>query len=174
MKTQKSKKPKKKRNNNPRVDTPRLDREFKTYVLWKSLPPLLKNEIEKRPEIYKNTGFGDNIVIEQLLKIRTQRDFAKTFNLAEDTLSEWNKTIDKRDLLADYRNWAKHLTQNLLMAMYNKGVKYGDPYRVELWLKAIHGWSDKQVVEVEAGKTLADLMREDMQAIRNAKDNNKK
>ena len=144
------------------------DREFKLYVLWKSLPPLLRVELDKRPDMWKNTGFGDNPVIHDLLKMNTQGDFARAFDVDQQTLSQWNKVIEQRDLLGDYRKWAKHLTHNLLMAMYNKGIKYGDPYRVELWLKAVHGWKETATLELEAGQTLADIMKMSLKAKRNA------
>lgn len=149
-------------------ENPIRDKEFKLYVLWKSLPPLLRNELEKKPELWKQTGFGDNPIIHELLKMKSQGEFAKAFDVRQETLSEWNKTIESRDLLADYRKWAKHLTHNLLMAMYNKGIKYGDPYRVELWLKTIHGWKETAVLEHEAGNSLAEIMKNSLKAKRNA------
>lgn len=138
---------------------PTKEKEFKLYVLWKSLPPLLRNELEQKPALWQKTGFGDNPVIEELLKIKTQGEFAKKFSLSTDTLAVWNHTIESRDLLGDYRKWAKHLTHNLLMAMYHKGIKYGDAHRVELWLKAVHNWSEKNPAAEQLGQTLADLMK---------------
>lgn len=150
-------------------DNPKKEKEFKLYVLWKSLPPLLRNELEKKPDLWKQTGFGENPIIEELLKIKTQGEFAIKFEVSPDTVSDWNKTIMHRDLLGDYRQWAKMLTSNLLMAMYHKGIKYGDPHRIELWLKSIHGWTEKQQVEVEAGQSLADIIKNSLAAKRDAK-----
>lgn len=132
--------------------------EFKLYVLWKSLPPILLKQVQEDPDLYEKTGFGENPVIKKLFTLRTQNDFAKEYKIDINTLSDWNKKIELRDPLADIRRWAKLLTRNMLMAMYNKGLKYGDSYRVELWLKAIHGWSDKSTVEL-TGATLADVIK---------------
>jgi hypothetical protein len=153
---------------------PNRDKEFKMYVLWKSLPPLLRNELHKNPAIWKQTGFGDNPVIEELLKLKTQQEFADAFGVSKDTLSIWNNTIERRDLLGDFRLWAKHLTHNLLMSMYNKGIKYGDPYRVELWLKSIHGWKETTEVEVNVGTTLADVMKNTLKKHRHAQNKDTK
>lgn len=158
MKKQKEKKPKKLKKTKKIPDEPSRDKEFKLYVLWKSLPPLLRSELIEKPALWAKTGFGDNPVINELLLIKNQGEFAKKFGLSPDTLTKWNGLIEKRDMLSDFRKWAQQLTSNLLMSMYNKGIKYGDPYRVELWLKSIHQWTDK--VEVEHNVTnLADLMK---------------
>ena len=165
---QKKKKPKKSKKSVERAPAkPTRDKEFKLYVLWKSLPPLLRNELDQKPALWAKTGFGDNPVIERLLKIKTQTEFAKIFDLSIDTLVYWNHTIEQRDMLGDYRKWAKHLTHNLLMAMYNKGIKYGDPHRVELWLKAVHNWSEKNPAAEQLGQTLADLMKNTLKKYKN-------
>lgn len=164
----KSNNPKKKKKSHAAPEDPRKEKEFKLYVLWKSLPPLLRNELEKKPELWKNTGFGDNPVIEKLLQLKTQKEFAAFAGVGQETLSEWNKTIENRDLLADFRKWAKHLSHNLVMAMYNKAVKYGDPYRIELWFKLVHGWNEKLEIEHNVGDTLADIMKKGLKQKRDA------
>jgi len=147
--------------NTSKNDTLVLQREFDMYCIWKSLPPMIispnKGTVD---EVLEQLRIDDPILIE-LAKLRTQGDFARHFNVSPDTLTDWNKLINKRDTLADIRVWAKRLSKNVILSMYNNAMKsdskaYKDR---ENFLKVIEGWSDKLDVKHEAGETLADILR---------------
>lgn len=111
-------------------------------------------------EVLEQLRIDDPILIE-LAKLRTQGDFAKHFNVSPDTLTDWNKLINKRDTLADIRVWAKRLSKNVILSMYNNAMKsdskaYKDR---ENFLKVINQWSDKLDVKHDVGDTLADILR---------------
>lgn len=137
------------------------EREFEMYCLWKSLPPMIispnKGTVD---EVLKNLSIDDEIITE-LARIKTQTDFSKMYNVEKSTLTEWNKKINKRDTLSDIRVWAKRLSKNVVLSMYNNAMKsdtkgYKDR---ENFLKVIEGWSDKLDVKHDAGDTLADILR---------------
>lgn len=121
--------------------------EFNTFLLWKSLPSLLRDfnytELEK-------LGFQDPVVME-LLRIRWQKDFAERFKVDEATLSLWNEKIEKEDLL-DYKGWAKGLSRNVLLALYRKAVKEGTAAEAKLFLQVVEDWREKAEVGVNIGK----------------------
>ena len=109
--------------NTSKNDTLVLQREFDMYCIWKSLPPMIispnKGTVD---EVLEQLRIDDPILIE-LAKLRTQGDFAKHFNVSPDTLTDWNKLINKRDTLADIRVWAKRLSKNVILSMYNNAMK---------------------------------------------------
>jgi len=115
--------------------------EFKTYILWKSLPALLKGkpmiELEK-------LGIKDEIVLE-LLNLKTQTEFAEKYNIKDlGTLSDWNKKIEEEELLKNsIKFWAKKLTPNVIAGFYKKAVSEGDAARVKLWHQLIEDWEEK-------------------------------
>lgn len=127
------------------VQNPRLKREFQTYVLWSSLPSLLRDLSDSDLEKF---GFHDPLVI-QLLRIRWQYEFANTFNVSMDQLTEWNRKIEAEGL-ADYKAWTRGLTRNVIMALYKTIIKEGKAAEVKLWLQAVEGWSEKTRLGVES------------------------
>ena len=44
-----------------------------------------------------------------LMQFKSQKILPKHFNVSEDALTDWNKKLASRDLLADSRVWAKRL-----------------------------------------------------------------
>jgi hypothetical protein len=140
---------------------PNRKQEFELYCIWKSLPPMLISSVAGATnEIIEKLRIDDPVILE-LSKIRTQKDFAKKFDLDEATLSGWNMEVSKRDTLADIRTWAKKLTKNVMFSMYNNAMaKGGTSFKDrENFLKVIEQWSDKLDVKHEVGDTLADILR---------------
>lgn len=107
---------------------------FETYVVWRSLPSLLrgKDEVE-----LAQFGISDQLTIE-LLGIKSQADFRRLYGLSTATLADWNKRIDADDNLSltPIVSWMRSLTPNVLTAVYQKAVKYGDAQRAKVWLEA--------------------------------------
>ena len=114
--------------------------DFQLYVLWKSLPSLLRGQSK---EIFAQYGFEDELVL-QLFELKTQQDFQKKFLLNKNTLTKWNKRIEKEGLLAEkIMVWAKKLTANVISALYKKVIEEGDAQRTKLWLEFVEGWREK-------------------------------
>lgn len=135
--------------------------EFELYCLWKTLPPMMIAPVAGTVnDVIEKLRIDDPVILE-LVKIRTQVDFAKRFGLNKATLSEWNSQITKRDTLADIRVWAKKLTKNVLFSMYSNAMsKGGTSFKDrENFLKVVEQWSDKLDVKHEVGDTLADILR---------------
>ncbi len=126
----KSKKPGRKPG---RREEPYKDGDFRSYIMWKSLPTLLRNESD---EILKKLGLEDPIVI-KLIRIKSQAEFCKEFNIGTPgTLTAWNKRIEDEPVLVDERKkWMKKLTGNVMMAVYRSVLKDGDRSRAELWIQ---------------------------------------
>ena len=63
----------KKRKSRKKQERIRRKSDFQLYVLWKSLPSLLRGQSK---EILAQYGFEDEIVL-QLFELKTQQDFQK-------------------------------------------------------------------------------------------------
>lgn len=109
--------------------------DFDSYVLWKSLPSILRGQPRQMLEKF---GIDDEIAI-GLLEIKTQAEFAKRFDIKDpNTLSDWNKKIEKEGLIADNINaWAKKLTSNVILALYKNIIKNGRASEVKAWYEII-------------------------------------
>lgn len=120
---------------------PEMKQEFETYILWRSLPSILRGlSIEKLQEF----GMKDEIVLE-LLSVKNQVAFAEKYGIGDlGTLTDWNKRIDSDDLLKNsWKWWCKKLTANVMSGFYRKAVAEGDAARIKLWHQIIEDWEEK-------------------------------
>jgi len=120
------------------------EHEFNTYVFWKSLPTFI---LKLSPDKLESYGFDEELVL-PLLGIKTQKQFAEKFDLHETTLVQWNKRIEKDNLLNNSsRDWGKELTKNVVTSLYQKILKDGGASEIKLWLQYIEGWTEKQEIK---------------------------
>lgn len=135
----------------PPVD---LDSVYELYCLWKSLPPFLKCPPRRKgqkedPDVRAyamDAGIDDPVTLD-LLEIKTQGEFAQRYGIHQDTCTDWNKTQGVRDNLQDIRKWARQLTRNVLMSLYQTAMKKGFATEVKLWFQLIEKWEEKMKVE---------------------------
>lgn len=88
---------------------------------------------------------------------RTQGEFAKLWDVGEDTVSQWKKRADFEELRE--KMFRKKLADEVpeVMADMRKRIKrIGKADEVELWLAYSKGWDRKQVVEIKPPITLDD------------------
>lgn len=131
--------------------SPYKPNEYRLYLAWKALPINSLN-CEKVTAEFSI----ENWEIEQLAGIKTQNDFAERFGLHPSTLSEWNnQPIPLEYAHLDWRNWAKSLTKEVVMTLFNGIIEYGDAARVRLWFQFIDPTStteDEKKGENEVGR----------------------
>ena len=118
--------------------------EYWAFVLWKSLPAQLK----KLPPA-KITEMGFDMQVLQLLRIKTNDEFAQNFDISRDTLTDWQRlprfgddirnTIDKTVL----RTYKSAIDHNFTM----KTLEEADASRVKLWKQLYEGWTEKGEIE---------------------------
>lgn len=116
-------------------------REFRLYVIWKSLP----RDIDQR--LFSTLGVTDEIILE-LSTIKTQKEFAKTYKIDVGTCGDWNKEIiagnlspDLKEL--DWRYWAKQATPSVVSALLRNTRKHGDAARVTAWMTHVEGYEPR-------------------------------
>ena len=74
------------------------EKEFQTYIIWKSLPAYFRGMNRKQ---LSEHGFNDPLVI-KIASIKSQTEFAKKFRIKDlGTLTDWNRKIEKNKLLID-------------------------------------------------------------------------
>lgn len=110
--------------------------DFDSYVLWKSLPSVLRGQPRQMLEKF---GIDDEIAID-LLEIKTQAEFARRFNIKDQvTLSDWNKRIEKDGLIPSINSWARKLTPNVTLSLYKAITKNGKASEVKAWYEIVEG-----------------------------------
>ncbi len=110
--------------------------DFDSYVLWKSLPSVLRGQPRQMLEKF---GIDDEIAI-NLLEIKTQAEFAKRFDIKDPaTLTDWNKRIEKDGLVPSINDWARKLTPNVLLSLYKAIAKNGKASEVKAWYQIVEG-----------------------------------
>ncbi len=71
------------------------EKEFETYVLWKSMPPYFRGMKKEQLQSY---GFTDPLVM-KIAMLKNQTAFAKKFGIKDlGTLTDWNNKIKKNKL----------------------------------------------------------------------------
>ena len=162
------------------IGDPIKKREFDLYVLWKSLPyyfkrpPSIKNRdgsytSQTTDQFLDSLGIDDEEIVE-LSQLKNQGQFAERYNVAPETLSDWNKVIKTRDMLSDTRAWALKLSKNVVLAMYNNALssKNLNADRDRANFLKYGGWVEKTAHEIDAGETLAGFI---MEALKKPKTN---
>ena len=110
--------------------------DFDSYVLWKSLPSVLRGQPRQLLERY---NIDEEIAV-GLLEIKTQTEFAKKFGIKDmTTLSDWNKKIERDGLIPEINAWARKLTPNVLLALYKTVTKDGKASEVKAWYEIVEG-----------------------------------
>lgn len=130
--------------------------EFQSYVIWKSLPAMLRGAPK---DMLNKFGISDDLSI-SLLEIKSQTEFAKRFKIKIGTCGEWNNIIIDENLIRDnIIRWAKMITPNIIMALSKTAVKTGKAPEVIAWFKIIEDWKEKNSIELNAGEDLKRAMK---------------
>ena len=152
------------------AEDPYLKNEFNTYVMWKVMPRYFKYpppkkvgrtfETQTTSEFLETHGIDDDMIME-LAEIKTQKDFAQKYGVAETTLVIWNRTIEKRNILDDVKKWAQRISKNVVLAMYNNSLsgKNLNADRDRLNFLKFAGYVEKSGVQHSADETLTDMIK---------------
>jgi hypothetical protein len=110
-------------------------REFECYMLWLSMPSILRGQPR---HVIEKLGIDDEIAM-SLLEIKNQTEFAKRFGIKDiGTLSAWNKKIEERGgLMRNINAWARRLTPNVVSALYREATKTGRAAEVKAWMEIV-------------------------------------
>ena len=129
--------------------------EFQSYVIWKSLPAMLRG---KGKDTLDKFGISDEMSIE-MLKIKSQTEFAEHYKIKIATCSEWNKIIIDENLINDsIIRWAKMITPNVIMALGKTAIATGKASEVMAWEKLVEGWKEKSEIGIDASEDLKKVL----------------
>lgn len=111
---------------------------FEVYLLWRSVQGFMGHT--KAQEVIHKVG-SSNSELSKIFSISTQTEFAKVYKIENSTLTNWNKLIDREDLLKDVLAPMKRLTKNVMCSLYKNILDNGKAEEVRLWLQCIEGWT---------------------------------
>jgi hypothetical protein len=149
------------------VKDPYFKKEFELYVLWQCQPAYFKRPPRGKDgtapsskDFLEGLGIDDDIIFE-LAEIKTQAQFAARYGLSPDTLTAWNKSIENRNILEDMRKWARRISKNVVLAMYNNALssKNLNADRDRLNFLKFAGYVEKTGVELSTSETLTDILK---------------
>ena len=129
--------------------------EFEIFLAWYSVPaffrhPPIDKKSRQRPSVRdfcESIGVDDEQTI-LLAEIPSMSAFAETYKVHINTLTDWRKLIHERDMLQDIRTWAKPLTRNVMMSLYNACLRGGLPDHYKLWLQSVADYSEKTQIDI--------------------------
>jgi hypothetical protein len=119
------------------------------YALWKSLPVSILGRMDEKM-LYEQFGIDDPQIL-MLCGIQSQGDFGKKYGVHINTLTDWNKIITGRDPLYEVKGWARTLTKNMMLSMYNHGVRKGNPLLYKLFFQVVNDWEESSKVKLAPG-----------------------
>ena len=124
-------------DDNPKMPGVYKRQEFESYILWRSMPSILRGQPR---HVIEKLGIDDEIAM-SLLDIKNQTEFAQRFGIKDlGTLTEWNKKIeDMGGLMKNINCWAKKLTPNVVSALYREATKTGKAAEVKAWMEIVEG-----------------------------------
>lgn len=111
----------------------------------------------KKPIVYKDEYeefvHWSVLTLDEKIKLKeptTQRDFAKKFDINENTVLDWKKRDDYPKLRGDaLRAKLAMETPEVIADMRKRIKKYGSAFEVDLWLAYVEQWDRKQVIEMK-------------------------
>ena len=90
------------------------------------------------PTIFRQAEYG----------FKTEKEFAKEYDLAPDTLVDWKKRPEfTKDIDAQLAKWGADKTPDVLASLYRTILKEGKASEVKLWLQFIKNWKEGMIVE---------------------------
>lgn len=109
---------------------------------------------------------------EPLRQPGTQGEFQQLHKVSHQTLANWkNDPNFWGDVERELQNWGRERTPNVILGLYARASRKGDPFAVKLWLEYIQKWVEKTKHnhdhKVELGQTLADIIKQDLENAKN-------
>jgi hypothetical protein len=118
--------------------------EYDIFCIWSSLPAFIKNQPE---DVLKGKlGIDDPFLLE-LAQIKNRTQFSQKFSVSMNTLQEWATIVDNNPNVDDIKKWARKLTKNVVMGVYNQAIKKGGE-NAKLWLKWVQDWKETTTVDL--------------------------
>ncbi len=111
---------------------------FEVYLLWRSVQGFMGHT--KAQEVIQKMG-STTSELGVIFSIQNQTEFAKVYKIENSTLTNWNKLIDREDLLKDVLEPMRRLTKNVLCALYKKAIDTGNAEEARLWFQFVEGWT---------------------------------
>jgi hypothetical protein len=123
---------------------PYKEKEFDIFCIWKSLPAFIKSQPEE--VLIGKMGIDDPNLLE-LAKIKRHQEFSDKFGVDMDTLTAWNRHVSENPNVDDIKKWAKLLTKNVVMGVYNQAIKKGGE-NAKLWVKWVEDWKETSALDL--------------------------
>jgi len=121
----------------------------------KKVTPENRNNSEKRG-VYKKADYKvfvkfyamASIVRQEEYGFKTEQDFAKHYELEQDTLTNWKKREEfNNDVDIQLQKWGAGKIPNVLLSLYRTVMRDGKAAEVKLYYQLVKGWKEGMVLE---------------------------
>lgn len=150
-------------DSDPSDEKKKSDWDKELYVLWASIPLLVKREYDKgNVKSLQRMGFPvDDTLFQRLAGCKTQGEFCKEFGVGINQPANWKKSDPA--LETNIKNLA--VSENVLkyerevdFSFTQKTIQSGDASRVKLWKQLYTGWTEKTHTEHSGVISLRELV----------------
>lgn len=136
---------------------PTKPREYRLFLLWKSLPLAMK----KGGSLYLEELGVEDETLHELVNIKNNTQFAHAFDVDRSTLSTWsNEPVPPEYQDLDWRVWAKKLASEVLQKLWEGIEERKDPASIKLYMQLIGEYTETSKVQVDYTTDLFDGMRQ--------------
>ena len=114
----------------------------------------------KRAEYY---AFAKFMAVPKLFReLKTQEEFQLEYDVGHTALADWKKDPNFWDDVARARKeWGREHTSNVLLAVYQRILRTGDPIAAEFWVEFIEDYQkQKGNVNIQVNQTIIELSEE--------------
>jgi len=111
---------------------------YDAYVAWRSIPASMRHN---GAGAMAQDFIDEDARFVELLTIKNQSEFAKKYNIENSTLTNWNKLIEKKDVMSEVRQWGQKFTKNVLFSLYRNVLENGNAEEARLWFQIVEGWN---------------------------------
>lgn len=126
---------------------PRRKADFMTYLLWRSIPSIIRTIYKKQgKEKIQELGFDtDDEIFMLLINLDTRTKFIKEFSINKNTITNWENR-------SDFNNELNRVIEKVNVLQFKKDVDYhfaratiknADAARVKLFKQLYEGWVEK-------------------------------
>lgn len=138
------------------VESPYMKQLFETFCIWCAMPTMFRG---RKPDELESKYFIDDESLHELCQIKNLTQFAEHYKIDRNTLTQWKKIVETRDVFQDIRKWVRKVNKNVVASTYRSAMSK-DPkaHQDRKLMLQLDGWSEEQNINVK-GEGLFDILK---------------
>lgn len=145
----------------------KIQRDKELYVLWASIPSLVRsiyNKEDQRPKLMEMGYPIEDTIFIELIECKTTFAFCKKFDVGKNQPTIWKKEdpeMMKKIEEMSMKDNVLRFEKDVDFAFTQRTIRQADSSRVKLWKQLYKGWTEKSGIELSGSiKTIQELVSE--------------